>query len=240
MGCLTFLFAVVGWALTTIVVVLGLLYELGKRLEQDKDREFDREHPEAKASSKPEARLKRIVADMFPDEWEPEYSPPWLAPLRIDAAVPARKLAFEYNGEQHYEFVEHWHTTPDGFARQQERDRRKAALLAQHGWTLIVVPHTEQESLGEGYLRSKLREANVVLDSSPVQAQPQDIERCWFLRWGDSDAGPYTEDDLLRLMRRGELVGTMWVRPASGGRWRRLREAAMQDHSTYPESQSEN
>ena len=240
MGCLAFLVSAFWWLVVVIVVVVHLLYKLGKWVEQEKDRQFDREHPEAKARSAPEGRLKRIVAEMFPEEWEPEYSPRWLDRQQIDAAVPAKRLAFDYNGKQHYEFIEHFHETRSGFERQEERDRRKAAQLKQHGWTLIVVPYWEEDRLGEGYLRSKLRAANVALGSSPPQAQPQDLHRCWGIRRGDSNAGPYTEDQLIRLMRRGKLVSSAWVRRASGGPWRHLRQVAIQDSAADLEEQSDN
>lgn len=158
MGCLVNIF---WWAVTIAVAIGQYLKQQEKAAQEERDRQFHRDHPEAKARSKPEARLKRLVTDMFPGQCECEYCPPWLQGLRIDAAVPAHRLAFEYNGRQHYEFTEYFHETHGGFRRQRERDDRKAQLLRQHGWTLIVVSYKEKDSLGEGYLLGRLRQVGV-------------------------------------------------------------------------------
>lgn len=56
--------------------------------------------------------------------------------LELDVFVPGRKLAFEYQGQQHFERLPHWHGET-GFLRQQERDKRKQALCALHGYALV-------------------------------------------------------------------------------------------------------
>lgn len=53
--------------------------------------------------------------------------------FNIDFAFPDQRVAVEYNGGN-------WRNG----ARHRERDARKAALLAAHGWTLLVFPRIDK------------------------------------------------------------------------------------------------
>ncbi len=61
-----------------------------------------------------------------------------LGRLELDIFLPQRKLAFEYQGEQHFQRVAHWHSE-DGLAIQQARDARKRELCEQLGYRVIYV-----------------------------------------------------------------------------------------------------
>ena len=52
--------------------------------------------------------------------------------LELDIWVPAKKLGIEYQGEQHFKRIPHWHGA-DGLKKQQERDLRKRRLCEQLG-----------------------------------------------------------------------------------------------------------
>jgi len=52
------------------------------------------------------------------------------------------KIAFEYNGRQHYEIVEHWEGTAEKLAKQQEHDQIKIKECFKRGIILIVIPFT--------------------------------------------------------------------------------------------------
>eukprot|EP01114_Cavostelium_apophysatum_P005575 TRINITY_DN16765_c0_g1_i1.p1 TRINITY_DN16765_c0_g1~~TRINITY_DN16765_c0_g1_i1.p1 ORF type:complete len:534 (-),score=82.26 TRINITY_DN16765_c0_g1_i1:2-1603(-) len=60
----------------------------------------------------------------------------------LDVAVPELKLAFEYQGEQHYQDL-----TFTGKA-QRQRDQRKRDLLKSEGITLIEVPYWRDRLIG--------------------------------------------------------------------------------------------
>lgn len=62
--------------------------------------------------------------------------------LEYDCYDPVSKVAIEYNGRQHSEFVPYFHKTEDKFHAQVERDRTKMRLSEKEGVRLIVVPHT--------------------------------------------------------------------------------------------------
>lgn len=53
-------------------------------------------------------------------------------PLRIDAFFEKYNLAVEYNGAQHYKFVDRFHKTEEGFNISKERDQLKYKLLKEN------------------------------------------------------------------------------------------------------------
>ncbi len=61
--------------------------------------------------------------------------------LELDGYSPKLKLAFEYNGIQHYQFVKIWHKTKKQFKEAQQRDKIKILLCKQHKIELIIIPH---------------------------------------------------------------------------------------------------
>lgn len=65
----------------------------------------------------------------------------WTEGLEIDAYCATLKLAFEYQGEQHYRPVAHFHRTPGAFETQQARDQRKREAARRVGVTLVEVPY---------------------------------------------------------------------------------------------------
>ena len=55
------------------------------------------------------------------------------------------KLAFEYNGRQHYKFIPFFHKTYSEFLNLQENDRIKKKLCKKNGITLIIIPYTVKD-----------------------------------------------------------------------------------------------
>jgi hypothetical protein len=72
----------------------------------------------------------------------PKSRPAWLGGLELDGANYGLSLAFEYQGEQHYAVVPHWHRRGAAdLAEQQARDQRKRELCQSQGIALIEVPY---------------------------------------------------------------------------------------------------
>ena len=68
--------------------------------------------------------------------------------MQLDVFIPSRSLAFEYQGQQHYEDVGGFSPTKT----YQQRDEEKRALCAANNIKLIEVPYwwnRTQESLQE-------------------------------------------------------------------------------------------
>lgn len=72
--------------------------------------------------------------------------------LELDCFNEELMIAIEYNGEQHYNFVPHFHKTKDAFYNVKYRDEIKRRLCQENGVRLIVVPYTVRVEDIETYL----------------------------------------------------------------------------------------
>lgn len=61
--------------------------------------------------------------------------------LELDCYSKKLRLALEYNGKQHYEYVEKFHKTKTDFYNQKYRDDIKKRLCYENGIDLIEVPY---------------------------------------------------------------------------------------------------
>jgi predicted nucleic acid-binding Zn ribbon protein len=75
--------------------------------------------------------------------------------LELDIYIPELKLAFEYNGKQHYEWISYLHPTKKDFEYQQYKDRCKKKMCKLKGITLIRIKYDEK--LSEQLVLSKLK-----------------------------------------------------------------------------------
>jgi hypothetical protein len=62
--------------------------------------------------------------------------------MHLDGYNDMLKLAFEFNGPQHYIFYPKYHKSYNDFLNQQERDKIKSELCKKNLVTLIIVPYT--------------------------------------------------------------------------------------------------
>lgn len=66
--------------------------------------------------------------------------------LKLDVYCPSYKLAAEYHGIQHFQYVERFHSFRDDFLESQTRDKRKIELCKQQGIALIVFRYDDKLS----------------------------------------------------------------------------------------------
>jgi len=90
---------------------------------------------------------RAIVNIMFNEEFvscRPEWlkNPDTNRNLEIDIYCEKIKLGFEYNGAQHYIFIEQFHKTLDKFKELQKRDQLKLNKCIENGIKLISIPYT--------------------------------------------------------------------------------------------------
>jgi hypothetical protein len=93
-----------------------------------------------------ETQLADLVKTLFPDAIR-EFSPSWLGGKRLDIYVHSQRVAFEYQGEQHYQPMSMYGGTK-GLANRQQQDQRKRELCAANGVTLIEWKYTVPISMG--------------------------------------------------------------------------------------------
>lgn len=91
-----------------------------------------------------ETIMFKILENLFSDEEiYKHHRPKWLEGLELDAYIPEKKLAFEYNGKQHYESVEFF-GGKDQLVIQKKNDRKKLEICRQKGIDLIIVKYDEE------------------------------------------------------------------------------------------------
>ena len=92
-----------------------------------------------------------------------KQKPIFLDGLELDGFNEKLKLAFEYDGMQHYKFIKKFHKTLDVFRAQQQRDILKDILCHENNINLIRVPESvKYENIGD-YILEKCREKNITI-----------------------------------------------------------------------------
>lgn len=95
---------------------------------------------------KNETYCKLVFEKLFDREFL-KRRPDWLinpltgTPMELDGYCEYESLAFEYNGEQHYKYIEFYHNDYDDFLKQQMRDKAKVDLCDRNVINLIVIPY---------------------------------------------------------------------------------------------------
>lgn len=76
--------------------------------------------------------------------------------LELDCYNESLRLAVEYNGAQHYNYIPFFHKNKEAFYNQKYRDELKRIKCKELGITLIEIPYTEEKRL-EQYLKQQLK-----------------------------------------------------------------------------------
>ena len=88
-----------------------------------------------------------LVKELMPENTVlREASPPWLRRMRLDVYVPELRLAFEHQGQQHFEAVPIF-GGEDALRRTQERDDYKRRLCVENGVRVVDVRYDDPLSL---------------------------------------------------------------------------------------------
>lgn len=93
---------------------------------------------------------ERICKDIFEQMFGRPFSkvkPGWLLNARgkrmeLDGYCKELRLAFEYQGVQHYKHIGHFHRDDQSLAQRKQDDALKETLCSRHGVHLIVIPYT--------------------------------------------------------------------------------------------------
>jgi len=104
--------------------------------------------------------------------------------LELDGYCKELKIAFEYNGEQHYNSQHYYNLLQNkkGYDSQKVRDRRKRKLCKEKGIALIEIKHTKDTDYLEKTIRSTLFGLNVNLTKKKImwskfEERPDDFKK---------------------------------------------------------------
>jgi len=120
--------------------------------------------------SKGEIECRNVLEDMFRRPFK-KYRPDFLNNpvtggsfnMELDCYNPELKLAVEYSGKQHYEYVPYFHKNKEAFLNQKYRDELKRRMCKDNMITLIEVPYTVKIQDIRGYLTNKLLKNGYIL-----------------------------------------------------------------------------
>ena len=88
---------------------------------------------------KSEQLCREIFEELFLFKF-PKSRPEFLKRKEYDGFNEDLKIAFEYNGKQHYEYIPFFHKTFEEFESQKKRDLEKREISLQQGVILIEIP----------------------------------------------------------------------------------------------------
>lgn len=111
--------------------------------------------------------LYTIMCKLFPGE-EVVTEQPVGERLMLDVYCPKFRLAAEYHGQQHFQYVEHFHGNMEGFMESQRRDARKIELCQEKRIGLAVFD--ARDPMTEDYVFKKMMTA--LKETPAVEAGP--------------------------------------------------------------------
>jgi len=153
--------------LCILFLIILVLYNRGKKGTWGKYRLISEKSDliSIPKESKGEIECKRVLEKIFKKPFikvRPEFlkNPVMMVSnLELDCYNSDLKLAVEYNGIQHYQYVPYFHRTRDAYQNQKYRDYLKKELCEKNNIFLIEVPYTVKHHEIEEYLVTKLKNA---------------------------------------------------------------------------------
>lgn len=110
--------------------------------------------------SKGERLCKEAAERIFGETFHRSIWPDWLRNpetgkgLELDLYNEKLKIAIEYHGRQHYQYVPHFHRKgPHEFEAQKRRDAYKLDICDEHGVYVITVPYYVPDNRLEQWIR---------------------------------------------------------------------------------------
>jgi hypothetical protein len=92
----------------------------------------------------------------------------WTGGLQLDGYNEDLRLAFEFQGVQHYKEVPHFHRKKGSFEAQLERDQRKQDLCTENKVTLLLIPYTVGGKNIRAFVRRELEELGYAIAPTAV------------------------------------------------------------------------
>jgi hypothetical protein len=123
------------------------------------------------SDSKGELECRRVLQNIFKkpfDKARPDFlNNPVTGGsynLELDCYDNELKIAVEYNGRQHYEYVPFFHKSKDQLTMQKYRDDMKRRICKDEGIFLIEVPYTTDIKDIESFINTSLLKHNRMTD----------------------------------------------------------------------------
>lgn len=117
-------------------------------------------------------KYTKACIETLTDKVFEKVRPKWLVNkegnlLELDMYNEELKLAVEYNGIQHYEFISYFYKTKESFLKRQKDDEIKIDLCKKNNINLIVVPYYTNSI--KNYLINALKEFNIEISNKNLE-----------------------------------------------------------------------
>ena len=126
-----------------------------------------------------ETHLYYAVRALYPEfEIQREASPDWLGRQRLDIYLPEVRIAIEYQGQQHFQPVEHF-GGEEGHQRTKQRDREKREKARAAGVEILEFKYNEDitERKIQDRLDKAIKRQRRVLKQKAVGAKGNIVDR---------------------------------------------------------------
>lgn len=154
----------------SFLILFGLYRKIrGKKGTWSKHRQYyspigqNKSHRGPPRESKGEAECRRVLQFLFKRKFDKDRPNFLRNPvtggdfnLELDCFDPELKIALEYNGIQHYEYIPFFHKNKEAFLNQKYRDDMKRRICRENGIVLIEVPHTIKLEDIKGFIEKEL------------------------------------------------------------------------------------
>lgn len=87
--------------------------------------------------------------------------------LQLDGYCKELEIAFEYQGAQHYRYIQYFSRSRSGYEQMRLRDRKKKVICKRRGITLITIPNVQKDKL-EDYILKQLRKNNIPINDRKI------------------------------------------------------------------------
>ena len=162
-------------------------------------------------------RICRALLEHMTGVRFPKQRPKWLKnergrQMELDGYVLSLRLAFEYQGPQHYSPRAFFHANAEAFQQRQRDDERKRRLCREHGVTLFEIPYLIPHNELQKHLASLLRytKPSLLRNETPIEIRRLDV-------WRRKDID---ELRILAVSRGGRLLSDFYVNNNTKLRWR--------------------
>ncbi|ARF12360.1 hypothetical protein Klosneuvirus_5_30 [Klosneuvirus KNV1] len=110
--------------------------------------------------------ITRCIFEMLFNKKFIKVRPDWLNKLELDGYCEELKLAFEYDGEQHYKFIERFHKSEENFKKQLENDSLKDKLCKENNIILIRIPYSLKYDEIKAYICDECMKLSIVVSNN--------------------------------------------------------------------------
>jgi len=124
-------------------------------------------------------RMEKVVRGIFQQLFDkpfPRARPEWLIsplgkPLELDGYLKSRKVAFEYNGKQHYSNVGRFQVRFGSLEKRKKYDKLKKKACAARGIRLVVIPYNIKAKDLVAFIKAECQKQGICLPERKVDLE---------------------------------------------------------------------